>query len=278
MIFFKFFLGVFAALLIIGEVNHAAEHRIKSRDDPQQLLDAAAPGDKLLFLPGLHQNKLGRYRAMLYVDKSIHIELMAGATLKLADDVCHQDRVGEITTDQDASPGKLDDFEIGGDFDRKRSPIECAELYSTTIYTVVIDKTGQGSAPDTFRWGEGKLRDTPHRDIPITGDWQELSHGVKIRFANCKGHTTGNLWHISYVGPEAYGIRIGHGLQRDHIEKVIKSDRQAIHCWRHSKNGVVADNLRIHDNTNRPVVVVNSPRGWQPPEPPTQRNNRNHLG
>jgi hypothetical protein len=61
------------------------------------------------------------------------------------------------------------------------------------------------------------------------------------------------------------------------IGNVIKSGGQAIHCWRHSKNGVVADNLRVHDNTDQPVVVVGSPRGWQAPEPPVQRNNRNHL-
>jgi hypothetical protein len=61
------------------------------------------------------------------------------------------------------------------------------------------------------------------------------------------------------------------------IGNVIKSGGQAIHCWRYSRNGVVADNLRIHDNTNLPVVVVNAPGGWQAPEPPVQRNNRNHL-
>jgi hypothetical protein len=61
------------------------------------------------------------------------------------------------------------------------------------------------------------------------------------------------------------------------IGNVIKSDGQAIHCWRHSKNGVVADNLRVHDNSGKPVVVLGAPRGWQPPEPPRQENNRNHL-
>lgn len=61
------------------------------------------------------------------------------------------------------------------------------------------------------------------------------------------------------------------------IGNVIRSDGQAIHCWRHSRNGTVADNLRVGDNTNKPVVVVNAPRGWQAPEPPAQRNNRNHL-
>jgi len=407
-------LPTLAVLLLTSTVAHAAEHRIKPGDDPQGVIDAAAPGDKLVFLPGVHQHKLGKHRAILSVDKSVHIELMAGATLKLADNVCRQEKVGEITTDQDASEKKLDDLEVGGEFDQKRNPIAGAELYGTTVYTLVIEKQGDGNTADTFRWGDGKLFDTPHRGVPITGAWQELSHGVKIRFANRTGHTAGNLWFVSYGGPAAYGIRIGHGLQKDYIEKVtirgrgtidlnsannaqpsglvkdinacvlvhgrvrdveiegitmtntmrsvmcygehtgkmlpggkteggdsfdaeniairrsrtlnpdgaayllghpshrgrlrnikcnqnymetgltaiepnfnldgyevignvIKSDGQAVHCWRHSKNGVVADNLRIHDDTGKPVVLVNSPRGWQAPEPPAQRNNRNHL-
>jgi hypothetical protein len=61
------------------------------------------------------------------------------------------------------------------------------------------------------------------------------------------------------------------------IGNVIHSAGHAIHCWRHSKNGVITDNIR-NDNTGKPVVVVNAPRGWQPPEPPTQRNNRIHPG
>ena len=42
-------------------------------------------------------------------------------------------------------------------------------------------------------------------------------------------------------------------------------------------NGLVADNLRIHDNTGLPVVVANAPGGWKPPVNLTQKNNRNHL-
>jgi hypothetical protein len=237
---------------------------------------------------------------------------------------------------------------------------------------------------------------------------------VSIRFANRTGHSPGSLWFISYGGPEAYGIRIGHGVQPETIENVvisglgtidlnsanndlpsglvkninacvlvhgrvrnvrvegitmtntmrsvmcygehtgtllpggateggesfdaenivirrtrtlnptgaaylfghpshrgklrnvtcehnymetgmtaiepnfnldgyevvgnvIKSDGQAIHCWRYSKNGRIVDNLRIHDNTGKPVILINSPRGWQAPETPILQNNRNHL-
>lgn len=396
-----------------GAYTPAAEYRIRPGDNPQAVMDSVASGDKLVFLPGLHICTPGKYRSLLYVDKPVYIEIMAGATLKLADGACVHERTGEITTDQDGSK-KLDDLEIGGDFDIQSVPPGSRGQYGAKVYTIVIDKEGIDGKPDLFRWGEHKLFETPNRGIPITGDWQPLSHGVKIRFASKTGHATGNLWFVSYDGPEVYGIRIGHGRQNNYIENVtisgkgtidlngsknaqpgdlvkninacvlihgrvrnvliegitmvdtnrsvmcygehsgkllaggktspgesfdaenitiqrtrtinpggaayllghpsfrgqlrnvkcnfnymetaktaiepnfnlenyevignvIKSGGQAIHCWRFSKNGVVADNLRIDDNTGKPVVVVNSPRGWQPPEPPVMRNNRNHL-
>jgi len=391
----------------------AAEHAIRPGDSPQAALDRASPGDRLVFLPGVHEHGLGQHRSIVYVNKSIEIELRQGATLRLAPNSCQREATGEITTDQDAGK-KLDDLEVGGDFDRSRPAVEGPEAYGAVIYTIVIDGVGEDGKPDTFAWGDGKIFDTPHKQVPITGNWQALSGGVKVRFGQRTGHSRGSLWFVSYDGPVAYGIRIGHGTQSEYIENVrifgpgvidmnssqnaqpsglvkdinacvlvhgrvrgvtvegitmvntnrsvmcygehtgeflpggktgpgesfdaenivirrtrtlnpqgaaylfghpshrgrlrhvecienymetgktalepnfnldgykvigniIKSDGQAIHCWRHSKNGIVADNLRIHDNTGKPVVVVNSPRGWQPPDPPTLRNNRNHL-
>ena len=395
-------------------VSFAAEHLIRPGDAPQVVLDRAATGDRLVFLPGLHQHGLGKHRAMLYVDKSIEIELREGAVLKLAPGVCKVEAEGEITTDQDAGK-KLDDLQVGGLFDTSRPAVDGPESYGATIYTIVIDGAGPDGKPDTFAWGDGKIFDTPHRRVPITGDWQPLSHGVKVRFGKTTGHSKGSLWFVSYDGPVAYGIRIGHGRQADAIRNVrimgkgtidmngsnnaqpsglvkdinacvlvhgrvngvvvegitmrdtnrsvmcygehsgeflpggavgpgesfdaenitiqrtrtinpggaayllghpshrgrlsnvkcnhnymetgktaiepnfnldgyevignvVKSEGQAIHCWRHSRNGVIEDNLRIHDNTGLPVVVVNAPRGWRAPEPPVQKNNRNHLG
>jgi hypothetical protein len=402
-----------ALLLAIVSPSRAAEHLLRPGEPPQAALDRAAPGDRLVFLPGLHQHGLGRHRAVLYVDKPVEIELREGATLKLAPGTCKLEPDGEITTDQDAGK-KLDDLEIGGRFDVTRPAVQGPEAYGATIYTIVIDGVGADGKPDTFAWGDGKIFDTPHKLVPITGGWQELSHGVKVRFASRTGHSLRSLWFVSYDGPEAYGIRIGHGRQAGYIENVrvfgkgtidlsasqnaqpsglvkdinacvlihgrvrrvvieditmtdtmrsvmcygehtgeflpggrtgpgesfdaeditirrtrtlnpggaayllghpshrghlrnvkcnhnymetgltaiepnfnldgyevvgnvIKSAGQAIHCWRHSKNGVIADNLRVHDTTGKPVVVVNAPRGWQAPEPPAQRNNRNHL-
>lgn len=407
------FVALALLLLVLLAPLQAAEHLIRPGDSPQAVLDAAAPGDRLVFQPGLHQHGLGKHRAMLSVDKSVEIELKEGAVLKLAPGVTKLEAVGEITTDQDAGK-KLDDLEIGGRFDVTRPAVNGPEAYGATIYTIMTDGVGADGQPDTFAWGDGKLFETPHKNVPITGDWQALSHGVTIRFGSRTGHSLRSVWFVSYDAPEAYGIRIGHGRQMDYIENVrifgkgtidlnathnaqpsglvkninacvlihgrvrgvtieditmtdtmrsvmcygehtgkflpggktgpgesfdaenitiqrtrtinpkgaayllghpsfrgrlrnvrcnynymetgmtalepnfnldgyevignvIKSDGQAIHCWRHSKNGVIADNLRIHDNTGKPVVVVNAPRGWQPPDPPVLRNNRNHL-
>lgn len=411
---------ILLALLAPALLAHAAEHRIQPGDPPQEVLDRAAPGDRLVFLPGLHRHHLGRHRAMLYVDKAVDIELQAGATLKLADGETRLEAAPEITTDQDAGK-KLDDLEVGGAFD----------LSMPSIYTIRIDSAGVDGELDTFAWGvfhnvtnpegstklgpsESRFAETPVKNVPITGDWQELNQGVKIRFGSRSGHSRGSLWFVSYDGPEAYGIRIGHGRQAEYIENVkitgrgtidmnashniqpsflvkninacvlihgrvrhvlvdgitmtdtnrsvmcygehsgdflpgggvapgesfdadeitiqytrtlnpngaayllghpsfrgrlthvrcnhnymetavtaiepnfnldhyevigniIKSGGNAIHCWRYSANGVIADNLRIHDNTGRPVVVLGAPSGWAKPEPPVQRNNRNPL-
>ncbi|RFC46279.1 MAG: hypothetical protein DVB28_000115 [Verrucomicrobia bacterium] len=407
-------------LLAFAPLLHAAEHLIQPGSNPQEILDRAASGDRLVFQPGLHEHQPGKNRALLYVDKSVEIELKHGAILKLADQATKLEPTPEITTDQDAGK-KLDDMEVGGAFDLSRP----------SIFSIVTDSETPDGDADTFAWGvfhntenpegsarltasESKFGETPHRGVPITGDWQELAHGVKIRFAHKSGHNKGSRWFVTYDGPEAYGIRIGHGRQSDYIENVritgkgtidmnathnvqpgflvkninacvlihgrvrgvvveditmtdtnrsvmcygehsgkflpggavtpgtsfdaeditiqrtrtlnpngsafllghpsfrgllrnvkcnhnymetavtaiepnfnldgyevlgnvIKSGGNAIHCWRHSKNGVIADNLRIHDNTGRAVVIMGAPKGWEPPEKPVLRNNRNHL-
>lgn len=405
-------LFVAMAASVTGAVR-AEEHRIEPGTAPQAILDRAAAGDRIVFLPGLHLHAPGRHRALLYVDKSVEIELQQGAVLKLADDVCRLESEGEITTDQDGGK-KLDDLQVGGSFDLSRPDQDGPEAYGNRIYTIVIDSEGRDGGADTFAWGDGALFDTPQKSVPITGDWQTLSHGVQIRFGSRTGHSRSSLWFVSFDGPEAYGIRIGHGTQPEYIENVrifgggtidlnstrnaqpsglvqninacvlvhgrvrgvvvegitmqntnrsvmcygehtgqflpggrtgpgesfdaenivirrtrtinpggagyllghpshrghlknvicsqnymetgktaiepnfnldgysvtdnvIRSDGQAVHCWRYSKNGAVTDNLRIHDTTGRPVVVVNAPRGWQTPDTPLLRNNRNHL-
>jgi len=66
-------------LLLLAVAAGAIEHRIKPGEDPQAILDAAAPGDKLTFLPGLHQHGLKKHRAILSADKPVEIAQRAGA-------------------------------------------------------------------------------------------------------------------------------------------------------------------------------------------------------
>jgi scyllo-inositol 2-dehydrogenase (NAD+) len=56
-------------------VAGAAEHLVRPGQPPQPILDAAAAGDTIVLLPGLHQHGLGRHRAILSVEKPISIEI-----------------------------------------------------------------------------------------------------------------------------------------------------------------------------------------------------------
>ncbi len=85
--------------------SEGADHHLKPGESPQAAIDRTAPGDRLVFLPGLHQHRLGKHRSLLYVDKPVQ----AGATLKLADGETTQEKTPEITTDHGA-PKKLDDL------------------------------------------------------------------------------------------------------------------------------------------------------------------------
>ena len=384
-------------------------YSIRPEDNPQTVLDHAAPGDRIVFLPGVHEHHTMKYNSILYVDKSIDIELQAGATLKLPDNETVLESMPEITTDQGVAK-KIDDLEAGGNYDLKGGP---------RVYSIRIDREGSGGEPDTFTWGTGNIVAGDqvrfqHSGVPITGEWQELSYGAKIRFRTRIGHNVESMWYISYDGRESYGIRIGHGTQHDYIDgvrifgrgtidlnrehnvepsflvkninacvlihgrvrnvsiegitmtntnrsvmaygentgkflqgggsepgesfdaenisishtrtinprgsgyllghpshrghltnvrcnfnymetlttaiepnfhldqyevigNVIKSEGRAIHCWRRSTNGLVADNVRIGDSTGKEVVMVNAPAAWQPPESITVRDNRNLL-
>jgi hypothetical protein len=202
-------------LLINNALGQAETYEIRPGNNPQQILDGAASGSRLVFVPGLHQHPLGRHQSILYVDKSVDIELREGAVLKLADHQTTLSNQAEITIDHGA-PKKLNDLAVRGKYDKKAG---------RTYFAIYIDGEGAGGQPDTFRWAlidqEVGLHDRyPNENVPITGDWQSLSNGVQIKFDSTSGHNKNSLWILSFGGRESYGIRIGHGTQQKYIEDV----------------------------------------------------------
>ncbi len=210
-------LSIVVSLILLGSVLWGQTlpvgesiHYVRPGDNPQAALDAAQAGDKIVFLPGLHEHPLRKHQSILYVDKSIDIELMEGTVLKLASNETVLEGEPEITIDHGA-PKRLNDFSVGGAYDLG---------LGQTIFTIRIDGAGRGDRPDTFEWGAGQVRNLSHRKVPITSDWQSLSNGVEIKFDSATGHNLGSLWFLSYDGRESYGIRVGHGLQEYYIEDV----------------------------------------------------------
>ena len=163
----------------------------------------------MILLPGMHVRPLGWHQSLLYVDKPIHIELAKGATLKLADNQSVLLTDPEITIDHGIK--KINDLEMGGTYDLKRGPL---------LLTVKIDSAGTEGSPDTFSWAIGVFKKPVQAKIAITGDWQSLTNGIKVRFGQTNGHNKGAFWFVSYDGRPSYGIRLGHGTQENHIENV----------------------------------------------------------
>jgi hypothetical protein len=203
---------ILLASVVWGQTLPVGEsiHYVRPGDNPQAVLDAAQVGDKIVFLPGLHEHPLRKHQSILYVDKSMDIELMEGSVLKLANNQTVLEGDPEITIDHGA-PKQLDDFSMGGEYDLGLGQV---------FFTIRIDSEGSGDRPDTFEWGTSQVRNLPHRNVSITGDWQPLSNGVEMKFDSATGHNAGSLWFVSYDGRESYGIRVGHGLQEDYIEDV----------------------------------------------------------
>lgn|GEM_PF-1617821 len=200
-----------AAAAAVAQPRSSSVHYIEPGQDPQAVHDAASPGDRLVFLPGLHEHPLRKHQSILYVDKSIDVELMAGAVLRLADgQTTLETDAPELTIDHGA-PKRLDDFRSGGRYDGS---------VGQTFFVVRIDGEDAEGRPDTFEWGVGDFHNPTHHRVPVTGDWQTLDHGVQVRFDSTVGHNVGSTWVLSYDGRESYGIRVGRGTQPDYVENV----------------------------------------------------------
>ncbi|WP_417832773.1 hypothetical protein [Terasakiella sp.] len=182
--------------------------------NPQVVFDATDAGSLIRFLPGLHEwginNNSRTENAILYVHKPMSIELMAGATLRLADGTVTLSTEPEIIKNQGVVG--LDDFAMGD-----------TSNYTGGVkrdYYVIIDGTG---SPNTFKWGyfnEDNTYTLKASGVSITGSEQTLDDGVKIKFTNLTGHTFNSAYFICYDGSSQFGIRVGKGFHTDYIEDV----------------------------------------------------------
>lgn len=196
------------------------EHHVAPGDDPQAAVDRAAPGDRVVLLPGLHERPLGRHRSLIFIDKSLDLEISAGATLRLAAGQTALEPDPEITTDHSAKA--IDDLEVGGTYDLSQGPL---------LLTITIDGTGGGpddGDADTFSWARGVFGKPAAAHMPITGDWQPLDHGITVRFSSRRGHNRGAFWFVSYDGPASYGVRVGVGVQAEPVTDVRIGGRGTI--------------------------------------------------
>ena len=190
-------------------------YQIRPGDNPQAVVDQCAPGDHVVFLPGVHRHPLRKHQSILYVDKSLDIELRPNAILMLKDDATDLLTTPEITIDHGAVK-KLDDLSVNGQYDGQQG---------RAYFAIRIEKPGQANAPDLMQWS--LLKSEPdvnkpfeHKGIRITGGIQELSNGIAIQFESTTGHSKNSLWILSVGGEPAYGIRVGHGTQENYIENV----------------------------------------------------------
>jgi len=63
--------------------------------------------------------------------------------------------------------------------------------YNAIKYKVQIDGTG---TPNTFKWSDNGGTSWNATGVQITGDWQDLNNGTKIRFETTTGHTLNDSW------------------------------------------------------------------------------------
>ena len=94
-----------------------------------------------------------------------------------------------------------------------------------TSYKIYIDGA---ATPDTFKWSDDGGTTWNASTVSITSLWQELSHGIFIKFAATTGHTLTNTWAftISYNSCQLMTLT------------TIKEMYDAIPSWRMSDSDI----------------------------------------
>lgn len=184
-------------------------HIIHTTDDPQTIFNSGAAGDKFTFAKGIHSHPPVNSGAILYLDKSCVVELAPGAVLTIPNNVVAFNPTAEIIKNFSTVNINLDDLSVGGVYD----------LTVGAAYAVQIDSVG---GVDTFKWSPA-FSGSPiwsATNVPITGGYQALDHGITIKFNSVTGHNLDSLWLVCYGVNPYYGIRSGLGFQTDYIDGI----------------------------------------------------------
>jgi hypothetical protein len=172
---------------------------VNSGDDFQAIVANADAGDLISFAPGIHESSSLTENALIYINRLVYIELMAGAELKLSDGALSLDTAGEAVYNQSTW---INDFSHRGTLTGHTDQID---------FWIEIDGNG---TPDTFKWGTNTASGPPMNwteNVGITGGWQILSNGIDIKIDNTTGNVVGDRVIIAFASGQHCGIRVGNG-------------------------------------------------------------------
>ena len=108
---------------------------------------------------------------------------------------------------------------------------------SWLVYSLEID----GNAPLTFWWDDDIRNDVKQRNVPVTWDWQPLSHGIEVRFRRDFHWEPGHV--ITFTA-------------RDHLATRIEAIEGKTLVLSHPATRAVADAVVRHDDTRALQAVI----------------------
>jgi hypothetical protein len=122
---------------------------------------------------------------------------------------------GEVGTVTQTGVG-LSDLSICGDYSHDNAD---------TSFVITIDGVG---SPDTFKWSDDDGATWDASTVAITGTWQELTHGIFIKFFALTGHTNADSW----------AFTVSYNSNQLMVQTTMKEMLDAIPSWRQSDEDI----------------------------------------
>jgi len=133
--------------------------------------------------------------------------------------------------------------------------------YGEAKFKVEIDGA---STPDTFKWSDDGGLTWEATGVAITGAWQDLNNGAKIKFESLTGHTLTNNWmfwggdgiwigerlinyYHDYSGSNLIDHEFFHGTDEQYPSSELQKE---IPAWNEAIRFTCYSRLRLYYNTN----------------------------